>query len=156
MHKLTLIGIILVVLAVVLFGIFIALSSFYLGKTTVTRSVVLGPHETANVSYSPNSITIISYSSNGTITLTHMPTNSSSVRVVESKNMVEVADLGSTSSYITFYNPNNYAVSLNYTVVSSSLTHTIEIGITFLASIASFIIGIVLIIIGVIKGRRKS
>jgi uncharacterized phage infection (PIP) family protein YhgE len=56
---------------------------------------------------------------------------------------------------ITFINPNPSYAKLNYQIMSAPLSELALSGILFLMGIIIAIAGVVLIVIGIIKGRKR-
>ncbi|BCU70875.1 hypothetical protein [Stygiolobus caldivivus] len=153
MNKITLIGIVLVVVGIILFVADSTIAPTLI-KPTMSGAVQLKPSGTANLSYPASSIVVITYNSSGPIKIENLP-STSAVNNVSGKQVVTIENINSTSGYVTFYNPNPYSVSVSYVETITGLAQATEIGVLFLGSIALFIIGIILTVVGFLKSRRK-
>ena len=151
MHKLTLIGLILVVVAIVL-GV---LSIFQLAGTVLqnVHTATIQPGGTQEFQGSPGSLLILVYNTSTPIAY-KVVNGTPNVTTRQEGLQTEVAFTGITTSFtVEVTNPNNYPV--NVTVVSQGLRQVSSYIIAFSVGVIVFLAGIVLIIVGVILGRRK-
>ena len=152
MHKLTLIGLILVVVAIVL-GV---VSIFQLAGTVLqnVHTVTIQPGGTQEFQGSPGSLLILVYNTSTPIAYKIL-NGTPNVTARQEGYQTEVAFTGITTSFtVEVTNPNNYPV--NVTVVSQGLRQVSSYIIAFSVGVLVFLAGIVLIIVGVILGRRKK
>ena len=153
MNKITLIGVVLVVVGIILFIADYSIAPTLI-KPTTSGAVQLKPSGVANLSYPASSLVVITYNSSGPIKIENLPPISR-INSVSGKKVITIENINSTSGYVTFYNPNPYSVSVSYVETITGLAQATKIGVLFLVSIALFIIGIIIAVIGFLKSRRK-
>ena len=152
MHKLTLIGLILVVIAIVL-GIF---SMYQLAGTVLqnVRTVTLQPGGTQEFQGSPGSVLVLIYNTSTPVNY-KVVNGTPNVTTRQEGPQTEVAFVGITSPFtVEVSDPNNYSV--NVTVMIQGLQQMSSYLISFSVGISVFLAGIVLIVVGVILGKRKK
>ena len=152
MHKLTLIGLILVVVAIAL-GVF---SIYQLAGTVLQNmhTVTIQPGGTQEFQGSPGSLLILIYNTSTPIAF-KVVNGTPNVTTRQVGMQMEVTFTGITTSFtVEVTNPNNYPV--NVIVASQSLPQASLYVISFSIGIIVFLAGIVLIVLGVILARRKK
>ena len=151
MHKFTLIGLILVVIAIIL-GVF---SMYQLVGTVLqnVHTITLQPGMAHEFQGSPGSILVLIYNTSTPISYKVVNGNPN-ITTKQEGLQTEVAFMGITTSFtVEVSNPNIYPV--NVTVVSQGLGQVSSYVISFSVGVIVFLAGIVLIILGVILGRRR-
>jgi len=154
MNKLTLLGVILIIIGVILFVLDSTVAPTLI-KPSVSGSTVIPSKGEFRLSLAGSSITTVLYNSSGTLQLENLP-NTSVKENLSQGHLVTVENLNSTPNYIVFYNPNSYNVTLTYKESTVNIGQAATIGILFIVSIALFIVGVVIAIYGFIRGRRRA
>ena len=151
MHKLTLIGLILVVVAIVLGFV----SAFQLAGTVFqhVHTVTIQPGMTQEFQVSPGYVLILIYNTSTPIAY-KVVNGTPNVTTQQVGLETEVTFMGITSSFtVEVTNPNNYPV--NVTVTIQSLGQLSSYMIVFSVGVIILLSGIALIVVGVILRRRK-
>ncbi|AHC52469.1 hypothetical protein SUSAZ_04750 [Sulfolobus acidocaldarius SUSAZ] len=148
MHRYTVIGIGIIILAIVTYLLVPGLLFSSLTTTQQGKVVVL-PGNEFNLTYPQNLFVSVYYSATPPMKVT-IPSNAT-----EQSNVIAIVKSGPEP--ITFYNNNTVNATVNYTLVYGSFTVVFAVAIIGgLLPIALGVIGIVLIVLGVIRGRRKA
>lgn len=154
MNKLTLLGVILIIIGVILFVLDSTVAPTLI-KPSVSGSTVIPSKGEFRLPLAGSSITTVLYNSSGTLQLENLP-NTSVKENLPQEHLITVENLNSTPSYIVFYNPNSYNVTLTYKESTVNIGQAATIGILFIVSIALIIVGVVIAIYGFIRGRRRA
>ncbi|AAY80383.1 hypothetical protein [Sulfolobus acidocaldarius] len=148
MHRYTVIGIGIIILAIVTYLLVPGLLFSSLTTTQQGKVVVL-PGNEFNLTYPQNLFVSVYYSATPPVKVT-IPSNAT-----EQSNVIAIVKSGPEP--IMFYNNNSVNATINYTLVYGSFTVVFAVAIIGgLLPIALGVIGIVLIVLGVIRGRRKA
>ena len=150
MHKLTLIGIVLIIIAIIL-G---AVSLFQFAGVVMKglHEITLSPNSTKTFEASQGTILIFAYNSTSGVQY-KVISGTPVVKTTQSNGVVAVEFYSTNSPYVVqLVNPNNYPV--NVTVEEEGSGGLVYISLMGLAFVL-FLAGVALIIIGIILGRRK-
>lgn len=152
MHKYTKIGIIVLVIGLGLFVSYFAVSFQLFTSHLVSNHVTIPPLGKYSIQYPAGRLVTIIYNSSSPLDVINVPSNA----YTSSTPQGEAIGFYSTSAgNITFVNPHPSYVTLYYQMTSFPTSELALLGILVIIGIAALIAGIVLIVIGIIKGRKR-
>ncbi|BFH74240.1 hypothetical protein SJAV_21840 [Sulfurisphaera javensis] len=159
MHKLTKIGIIILVISIVIGAIGFYLTVFQgIGAKveniiTNAKKITIKPLSNYTIPYVSNgSIVLLFYNSTSPVDVYNLPANATPINISRGR-VVEF--LPQKQGHITFHNPNFQNVTMYLGIVYVTTTNIFFGGGLIGLAILLFLIGIIMIIIGFILSRRK-
>ncbi|MFP3261158.1 MAG: hypothetical protein RXQ22_09885 [Sulfolobus sp.] len=152
MHKYTKIGIIVLVIGLGLFVAYFAIAFQLFTSHTMSNSITIPPLGDYSIQYPADRLVTIIYNSSSPLKVVGIPSNAYTSSTPQGG---AIGFYSTSAGDITFINPNPSYAKLNYQIISAPLSELALSGILFLMGIILAIAGVVLIVIGIIKGRKR-